>query len=111
MTTAQFGVGRDGQGAGVAGGVLPFSPVGHGLGEDGFLLLVLAGHRPVGGGQYLMPPGAGIVTGLAAGVGFGGGADGALIGVDRAEPGQSQFPADVAGSPGGLSRVGVPDQP
>ncbi len=95
----------------MGGGVLPLPPVGHGLGEDGFLLPVAIGHCPVGGGQFLVPTGAGMVTGLAVGVGFGGGADGALVGVDRAEPGQPQFPADVAGSPGGLGSVGVPDQP
>ena len=111
VAAAQFGVGRDGQAAGVDGGVLPVLPVGHGLGEDGFLLLVAVAHRPVGGSQFLVPSGASIVTGLAGGVGFGGGADGALVGVDRAEPGQPQFPADVAGSPGGLGGVGVPDQP
>ena len=58
-----------------------------------------------------MPPGAVVVAGLAGGVGFGGGADGAQVGVGRAEPGQPQFPADVAGRPGGLGGVGVADQP
>ena len=83
----------------------------HGLGEEGFLLPVAVAHRPVGGGQDLVPPGARMVAGLAGGVGFGGGADGAQVGVGRAEPGQPQFPADVAGCPGGLGGVGVADQP
>ena len=97
MTAAQFDVGRDGQAAGVFGGVLPLRSVGHGLGE-GFLLPVAVAHRPVGGGQFSRPPGAGLVTCLAGGVSFGGSADSAQVGVGRAEPGQSQFPADVAWS-------------
>ena len=58
-----------------------------------------------------MPPGAVVVAGLAGGVGFGVGADGAQVGVEGAEPGQPQLLADVAGCPGGLGGVGVAEQP
>src|SRR4029077_5350358 len=75
MAASYFGVSRDGQAAGVSGGVLPLRSVGHGLGEEGFLLPVAIAHGPVGGRQFLVPPGACMVTGLVGGVDFGGGTD------------------------------------
>ena len=53
------------------GGVLPFGPVGHGLGEGVFLGLVPVAHRPVAGGPGLVPPGPFVVAGLAGGFGLG----------------------------------------
>ena len=82
-----------------------------GLGEDIFPLLVVIAQGAVAGGQGLVPLGAGVVTGLAGGVGFSVCADGAQASVEGAEPGQPQFFPDVAGRPGGLGGVGVADQP
>jgi len=50
VAAAQFGVGGDGQVAGVLGGVFPLQPVLHGLREGGLLLPVVVVHRPVAGG-------------------------------------------------------------
>ncbi len=65
VAAAQFGVGGDGQAPGSGGGVLPFLPVGHGLGEGLFSLLVVVAQGPVAGGQVLVPRGAVVVAGLA----------------------------------------------
>ena len=89
VAAAEFGVGGDGQVPGTGGGLFPFLPVGHGLGEGLFLLLVVVAQGPVAGGQVLVPRGAVVVAGLAGGVGFGVGADGAQAGVEGAEPGQA----------------------
>jgi hypothetical protein len=40
VAAAQFGVGGDGQVPGAGGGVFPFLPVGHGLGQSLLLLLI-----------------------------------------------------------------------
>ena len=88
VAAAQLGAGGDGQLPGPGGGVLPFLPVGHGLGEGLFLLLVVVAKGAVAGGQVLVPCGAVVVAGLAGGVGFGGGADGAQAGVERAQAGE-----------------------
>ena len=87
VAAAQFGVGGDGQASGGSGGMIPFLPVGHGLGEGPFSLLVVVAHGPVGGGQGLVPRGALVGADLAGCGGFCGGADGAQVGVGRTEPG------------------------
>jgi hypothetical protein len=81
----------------VGGGVLPFLAFGHGLGEGVFSLLVKVAQYAVAGGQALVPPGAGVVSGLTGGVGFSARADGAQASVEGAEPGQPQFFPGVAG--------------
>ena len=111
VAAAQFGVSRDGQEARAGGGLLPFLAADHGVVQGLFALLVVVAQSAVGGGQGLVPGGAAGVTVLAGGVGFGGGADGVQSCVEGAEPGQPQLLSDVAGSPGGLGGVGVPDQP
>ena len=63
VAAAQFGVGGDGQVPGGGGGVLPVLPVGHGLGEGVFALLVGLAQGPVAGGQTLLPCGAIVVAG------------------------------------------------
>lgn len=85
--SAEFGVGGDRQVAGLGGGMFPFQAVGHGLGEDLFVLLVMVAHGTVAGGQVLMPGGAGVVAGLARSLGFGGGANNTQICVEGAQPG------------------------
>ena len=57
--------------------MLPFLAVGHGLDEGLFLLLVMIAQGAVAGGQCLVPVRAVVVAGLAGGLGFGVGADGA----------------------------------
>jgi hypothetical protein len=47
VSAAQFGVGGDGQVPGADGGVFPFLPVGHDLGERVFSLLVEVAQGPV----------------------------------------------------------------
>ena len=111
VAAAQFGVGGDGQVPGTGGGLLPVLPVGHGLGEGVFSLLVEVAQGPVAGGQGLVPLGAVVVAGLAGGLRLRRRADRAQAGVEGAEPGQSQFLSDVAGCPGGLGGVGVAEQP
>src|SRR5271167_1320345 len=54
VAAAQFGVGGDGQVPGGGGGLLPGLPVGHGLGEGVFSLLVEVTQGPVAGGQGLV---------------------------------------------------------
>jgi len=51
----------------------------------------------VAGGQALVPPGAGVVSGLTGGVGFSARADVAQASVEGAEPGQPPFFPGVAG--------------
>ena len=75
----------------MGGGVLPFLAFGYGLGEGVFSLLVKVAQCAVAGGQALVPPGAGVVSGLTGGVGFSARADGAQVSVEGAEPGQPQF--------------------
>ena len=65
--------------------MLPFLAVGHDLGEGLFLLLVVVAQGAVAGGQVLVACGAVVVAGLACGLGFGVGADGAQGGVEGAE--------------------------
>ena len=91
--------------------MFPVSPVGNGLGEGAFALLVEVAHGPVAGGQSLLPCSAVAGTGLAGGGGFGGGADRAQTSVEGAEPGQPQFLGDMRGCLGGLGGVGVADEP
>lgn len=67
--------------------MVPVLPVGHGLGEGVFSLLVEVAQGAVAGGQGLMLSGVVVVAGLAGGVGFGGGADRTQGGVEGAEPG------------------------
>jgi hypothetical protein len=57
--------------------VVPVLPVGHGLGEGLLSLLVEVAQGPVAGGQGVVLLGVVVVAGLAGGVGFGVGADGA----------------------------------
>ena len=87
VAAAELGVGGDGQLPGPGGGLLPFLSVGHRLGEGLFSLLVEVAQGAVAGGQVLVARGAVVVAGLAGGVGFGGGADGAQAGVEGGEPG------------------------
>ena len=75
------------------------------------LLLVVVAHGPVAGGQVLVTCGAVVVAGLAGGLGFGVGADGAQGGVEGAEPGEPELFSDVTGCPGGLGGVAVGEQP
>ena len=91
--------------------MFPVSPVGNGLGEGAFALLVEVAHGPVAGGQALLPYGAVLVAGLARGCSFGGGAERAQGSVEGAEPGQPQFLGDMRGCLGGLGGVGVADEP
>jgi hypothetical protein len=58
-----------------------------------------------------MAGGAVVVARLAGGLRFGGGVDGAQAGVEGSAPGQAQVFPGVAGCPGGLSGVGVAEQP
>jgi len=51
VAAAQLGVGGDGQLAGPGGGLLPFLPAGHDLGEGLFPLLVEVAQGAVAGGQ------------------------------------------------------------
>jgi hypothetical protein len=108
IAAAQFGVSRDGQEPRGGGGLLPFLAADHGVVQGLFALLVVVAQSAVGGGQGLVPGGAVVVTVLAGGVGFGGGADGVQSRVEGAEPGQPQLLSDVAGSPGGSRRRGCP---
>jgi hypothetical protein len=87
VAAAQFGVGGDGQAPGSFGGVLPFLPGGHGLGEVLSSLLVVVAEGPVAGGQVLVTRGAVVVAGLAGGGCLGIGPDGGQGGVEGAEPG------------------------
>jgi hypothetical protein len=91
--------------------VLPFLAAGHGLGERLGVLLVVVAQGLVAGRQVLMAGGAVVVARLAGGLGFGGGADGAQAGVEGSAPGPAQVLPGVAGGPGGLSGVGVAEQP
>jgi hypothetical protein len=100
VAAAQFGVGGDGQVPGSGGGVFPVLPVGHGLGEGVFLLLVEVAQGPVAGGQGVVPLGMVVVAGLAGGLGFGVGADGAQGDVEGAEPGQPQLLSDASAGTG-----------
>ena len=50
VAAAEFGIGSDGQAPGLFGGVLAFLPVGHGLGERLFSLLVVVAQGAVAGG-------------------------------------------------------------
>jgi hypothetical protein len=82
MAAAWFGIGGDGQVPGGGGGVFPVRPVGHGLGQGLFLLLVQVTQGLVGAGQGLLSAGAVVVAGLAGGVGLSGSAGGAEVGVE-----------------------------
>jgi hypothetical protein len=75
----------------------PIPGVRHGLGEGVFSLLVKVAQCAVAGGEALVPPRAGVISGLTGGVGFSARADGAQASIEGAEPGQPQFFPGVAG--------------
>ena len=85
VAAAQFGVGGDGQAPGGSGGMIPFLPVGHGLGEGPFSPLIVVAQGAVAGGQGLVPSGAVVVAGLAGRTGRGVGAERAKGSVKGAE--------------------------